>query len=327
MAHLVYQPCTEKVARKNLQRTILNPVELDELKGLIPSDTYLDLASRNPDGKVYIWGVVPSKNTTPSFNRLSVDDVVIFNCQKIITVTARVTHTIPNNRALAIHLWGFKDQVKKTTWENIYFVTDVRHVSIPFRSIQEHVVNQQKMCFFRYSYEDSQAAFAVFDPLQDGLPDQVPSLEEARAEIRADLRVDGVTTAPTRGEHRFIVDRLFGKELEAACSICGGVFPRSMLVAAHIKKRSACELKEKLDIENIATPMCRLGCDPLYELGFISVRGGKVVAHPSKKGSELISAYVAALVDRKVPAWTKKTKKYFQWHATAHGFDVLSLNP
>jgi hypothetical protein len=94
-----------------------------------------------------------------------------------------------------------------------------------------------------------------------------------------------------------------------------------MLVAAHIKKRASCDRKEKLDIENIAAPMCRMGCDPLFEFGYISVKNGAVVRHPSLEAPEAISSYIDGVLGNVVPAWSQKTKKYFQWHRDTHGFE------
>ncbi|HCL3985306.1 TPA: hypothetical protein N2C06_004463 [Pseudomonas aeruginosa] len=326
MAHLVYQPCSDDDAGENLQKTILNPLPLSRIRAWLPEALYAKLLIENPDGKVFVWGVVPSSNTNSSYAKLSPGDVVIFNRKTIITVAATVTYKL-TSKNLAIELWGYKSREEQTTWENIYFLTDVRHLSIPFRAIQQHVKSQQRQCFYRFNESDSESAFAAFDQLQSMSLGPVPTLADVKAEILANLTVDGVGSAPTRGEHRYIVDHLFGKNAEGSCSICGGVFPRSMLVASHIKKRSACSRDEKLDVQNVATAMCRLGCDPLFELGFISVLEGKVVRHPSRIGSELISSYIDKLVGRPVIAWTKKTQKYFQWHATAHGYGVTPSKP
>ncbi|HGN2110702.1 TPA: hypothetical protein ACKRY5_006157, partial [Pseudomonas aeruginosa] len=102
-------------------------------------------------------------------------------------------------------------------------------------------------------------------------------------------------------------------------------YPRHLLVAAHIKRRSACSSDEKLDIENIAAPMCRLGCDPLFEHGYISVRNGEVVMHPSREMTEATASYVNSVLGKQVSVWNKKNRKYFDWHLNAHGFEPAEL--
>ena len=48
-------------------------------------------------------------------------------------------------------------------------------------------------------------------------------------------------------------------------------------MAAHIKKRSFSSTEEKLDYKNIVMPMCKFGCDELYEKGYIIIKDGQVV--------------------------------------------------
>ena len=60
------------------------------------------------------------------------------------------------------------------------------------------------------------------------------------------------------------------------CCIYNKKYPVSFLVAAHIKKRAECTLDEKKDFLNIVAPMCKMGCDELYEKGYIGVVDGSV---------------------------------------------------
>jgi len=53
----------------------------------------------------------------------------------------------------------------------------------------------------------------------------------------------------------------------SSCSLCGQLLPVELLVAAHIKPRSECSRRERLDFENIVFGVCVLGCDALYEKG------------------------------------------------------------
>ncbi len=79
-----------------------------------------------------------------------------------------------------------------------------------------------------------------------------------------------------RTEQDYLRSQLFKGNEYFECGICGNKYPVLFLVAAHIKKRSECTLKEQND-KSIVMPMCNFGCDELYENGYISVKQGKVV--------------------------------------------------
>jgi hypothetical protein len=57
----------------------------------------------------------------------------------------------------------------------------------------------------------------------------------------------------------------------ANCCICGRRFSVDFLVATHIKKRAACTDSKRRDFEHVAAPMCKGGCDALFESGYIIV--------------------------------------------------------
>ncbi|WP_373272474.1 hypothetical protein, partial [Vibrio parahaemolyticus] len=50
--------------------------------------------------------------------------------------------------------------------------------------------------------------------------------------------------------------------------MCNKHYPKDLLIAAHVKKRSLCNDNEKLDIKNIAMLQCA-SCDKLFENGYI----------------------------------------------------------
>lgn len=320
-AKVVYQPCSEPVARKNLQSTILNPIFLDDIEGVLDPDLAADLRSQNPSGKLHVWGLSPSF-TQKAWLAMEPNDVVIFNCKGVVTVASRFTHRT-HNRQLALQLWGLKDSAKGTTWEHVYFVSDVRHVSIPYPDVLRCAEKKPVMSFYRFGANDSTEILSRYEELLFDVVGVPVSLEKARTEINLQMETDGAGFRATRNEHHFIVRHLFKGLPVGKCCICLNEYPRNMLVAAHIKKRAACDKKEKLDIENIAAPMCRMGCDPLFEFGYISVREGVVVKHPSIEASDAILQYIDSVSGNAVPAWNTKTRRYFDWHRNTHGFEPV----
>ncbi|MEG2816638.1 MAG: hypothetical protein RR907_03640 [Comamonas sp.] len=317
MVRVVYQPCSDPVARKNLQTTILNPVQLADIEDLLQPDLRQKLRSAYPDGHLFIWGLASPK-TEQSWLEMEPGDVVVFNTKAAITVSACFTHRV-KSRDLALRLWGWKDESQAVTWENIYFVDDVQHHALDFKVMQEQLSYERNRSFFRYDASYSDEIFRLYPELDRGFVSSSPSLEDARKEIQLQA-TEGTANVSTRLEHKYIVRHLFQGKKAGYCCICHKEYPRHLLVAAHIKKRSACSMKEKLDIENIALPMCRLGCDSLFELGYISAREGVVVPHPSQEVAVGLKNYIDSVVGNPVKGWSHKHRKYFAWHLDAHGF-------
>jgi len=117
-----------------------------------------------------------------------------------------------------------------------------------------------------------------------------------------------------RIEQAFLRQQLFQGAEEAACAMCGRVLPISLLVAAHIKRRSECLRDERLDAENIAFSLCLLGCDALYEQGLIGVRHRGQICSSGASASPNLQPVLSAFSNRKCPAWNDRTAKYFDWH-------------
>ncbi|WBP92091.1 hypothetical protein [Kitasatospora cathayae] len=64
-------------------------------------------------------------------------------------------------------------------------------------------------------------------------------------------------------------------------ALCGRALPATLLTAAHIKKHAVCTDDEKRDFANIAMLACSLGCDSLYERGYITVTDtGRIQVSP-----------------------------------------------
>jgi hypothetical protein len=80
-----------------------------------------------------------------------------------------------------------------------------------------------------------------------------------------------------RNEQQILREYLFENLAECECAICGEIFSVSALVAAHKKKRAICTDLERTDL-SIVFPLCKFGCDYLYEEGLIRVVGGKLKA-------------------------------------------------
>ena len=120
--------------------------------------------------------------------------------------------------------------------------------------------------------------------------------------------------AKVRAERGLIERWLFRDSDRGRCAFCERELPRGLLVGAHLKKRTFCTKTERLDIENVVVRACTLGCDSLYERGYIVVREGKIAPGRAPETTAIASA-VAVLAGRACAAWSVTTAKYFRWHA------------
>lgn len=141
-----------------------------------------------------------------------------------------------------------------------------------------------------------------------------PSRKEFEKAAKTTGELDYMHTALGRIEQGFLRKGLFGKSSEAVCALCGRQLPVTLMVAAHIKPRSDCSRKERLDAANIVFGVCLLGCDVLYERGLISVGTKGKILTASAHGSKTLARLFAPYRGRVCPAWKPTSKGYFDWH-------------
>ncbi|WP_433529585.1 hypothetical protein ACQPYA_25430 [Micromonospora sp. CA-263727] len=150
-----------------------------------------------------------------------------------------------------------------------------------------------------------------------GVPESLPAdLSELRKAIK-DFPgdPDGRRLAAYRREQAQLKRRLCDIG-GAACALCGRGLPPQFLVAAHIKKRSECTDAEKLDYDNVAMLACVLGCDSLYEHGFVAVQpGGAIEVSPQVALAPAVAAHCSTVLTRKTTDWWSASREpYFAWH-------------
>lgn len=135
-----------------------------------------------------------------------------------------------------------------------------------------------------------------------------PTDEEAREFVFLGV-TDKAVKVMARGERGALRHFVFGNRTYANCGLCGDEFPVQLLHTAHIKKRSKCSDRERRD-GNVVMPACLLGCDALFEHGYITVEAdGRIVraaGAPEPASGRLVG--VVALAHK------AETEPYFAWH-------------
>lgn len=146
---------------------------------------------------------------------------------------------------------------------------------------------------------------------------RLEQLESLRQRLAALGSLDLPVDTWRRAEQKILrALRLTGIDA-APCSLCGRELPEGLLVLAHIKPRAQCTDEERRDHANNTLLACRLGCDELFERGYIAVRAGRVVE--GRRAAETSDArlMVDTLVGRTCSDWTEMSSPYFDWQATA----------
>lgn len=88
---------------------------------------------------------------------------------------------------------------------------------------------------------------------------------------------DAQTIATIRREQAELRRHLLNGRTAESCAICGEVLPTGLLIAGHIKPRNMCTEEERRDFKAVAMLVCALGCDTLFEQGYIVVdQNGRV---------------------------------------------------
>lgn len=98
------------------------------------------------------------------------------------------------------------------------------------------------------------------------------------------------------------------------CVMCHRVLPEQLLVAGHIKLRRACSEQERNDLPNVAMMICLLGCDALYERGYIAVDNEGIVIAATGPETEALESVLESLAGNACLRFDEATAGHFGWH-------------
>jgi len=174
-------------------------------------------------------------------------------------------------------------------------------------------VGQQLQAIRRLTAEAATLLWRTWSRDSERLPTALESYEKQLEGLGS---LDVQRKIATRREQAFLRDRLFEGREQGQCVLCGRTVPVDLLVAAHIKPRSRCTEGQKRDTLNVV-PMCLLGCDALFERGYVWVDGSRTRFTAKKAIDErLRRELLRQLGDRKVLVTDAAHRdKYFRWHA------------
>lgn len=322
MNSLILQPAGNKVAYKHYLDTILKPVPQEKFSRFIEPSIMTRIKEYYGNNPVPIWGVTPGKTNSNvvKWEKVQPGDITIFSKNKSIFSSGVVTLKFRSSK-LAQSLWGKTEDGE--TWEYIYLLDDIRNLHINYVDFNKLVGYKENYIIqgFNVLAEEKSSAFIDYFDLYSNryFPSMdIEKYKDTLKELEKYDSLDKFYNSKNRLEQSYLRDTLFSSRKTHECAICHSSFPINFLVAAHIKKRTYCTKEEKLDINNIVLPMCKFGCDDLYEHGYISVKNGRVVKKQNVLNTQNLENYIDKLIGNKIDQWNEYSKKYFEWHLEYH---------
>lgn len=129
---------------------------------------------------------------------------------------------------------------------------------------------------------------------------------------------DDLAWGKVRREQRRLRNYLLAGRTEAPCAVCGRILPFWLLVAAHIKPRYLCTDAERNALAEAGMLACTLGCDALFEAGYLVVAADGHVVAGRPPSADAVALAVTERVGRPCTAYSSMTAGRFRSHRDRH---------
>jgi hypothetical protein len=309
---IILQPAGNKDGREHYLDTVQKSISIESVKSFLSVNEIQILSQIYPQGEFKCWGVTPSKINVGKWQRMRIGDVTLFS--KTGGVFAKATTALKfHNKELAKHLW--KTNSKGETWEYLYFVDEVRYCNIPYSQLNPILGYKPNYIIQGFNIIEGDKAEAALDKLGFLSETYLPEVSlEAAKEASLELsKTEKEVSSFIRLEQGWLRSQLFGNNTFYKCACCKRVLNVDMIVTAHIKPRKHCSHSERID-KKVVFPLCKFGCDELFEKRFLIVEGGRFVFNEHRHIAEDVKEVVTALEGEICEYYDHKTKEYFEFH-------------
>ena len=269
--------------------------------------------------KVYSWMEGEIKN----MSKISIDMRWCFTSKKSDTPLAKACNEVLDYYLILIKKGDDKTicgTITKNELENI-ISKPTRHrgnIDIKEENIHiEKIIN--RYCLTNYlNVESGKGIKDIKISRESNLENNYEELDELERLVKQKQRVE---QSKLRAEY-------FDNDCSNIdCAVCGRSMNKRFVWMAHLKPRKNCTKTEKKDL-NVVIPMCKFGCDDLYEEGHIYIDDGVVKKNNFKSSNLFTKAmldYVSEIIGNKVKYWDGyefkgfitnglKRKKYCTYH-------------
>ncbi|MDC0145577.1 HNH endonuclease [bacterium] len=316
MSKIILQPAGNKDAREHYVDTIQNPISINRISQFVNQDDLNILKNIYSEG-AYIWGVTPGTNLSNKnkWNRIERGDTALFSKEGHIFASGTVTYKI-HNKNLALDLWD--TDINGATWEYVFFLDEIKQLRIPYLDFNRAIGYSDKFVIQGFSVLDEEKSLKLFESFDLRSDAHLPDID-AESGMQASLELDKLNKKRevyVRLEQGYLRKKIFNYKSVSNCSICDKKLNIEFLVCAHIKKRSKCDDKEKRNISNV-TPMCKFGCDELFERGYIVVEKGKIKVMKNNN-TDFVNNYLEKLDGKTCAIYSEHNEIFFKWHREFH---------
>ena len=316
MSKIILQPAGNPDAYEHYIESCSNPVSIERITSFVSQSESNILKNIYSQG-VYLWGVTPGKKLANKrkWDRIERGDIGLFSRSGFIFSSGVVTYKI-HNKELSLDLWGSDNEGE--TWEYIYFLDEIRKLEISYLEFNRAIGYADNFVIQGFNVLNHDKSLKLFESFDLRSNTHLPDIDEEEYE-KASIELDELNKkvqTNVRLEQGYLRKKIFNYKTTSNCSICDKELNIEFLVCAHIKKRSKCDDNEKRNINNV-TPMCKFGCDELFERGYIVVEEGKIKVMKNNN-TDFVNNYLEKLDGKTCAIYSEHNDIFFKWHREFH---------
>lgn len=259
-----------------------------------------------------IWGINDGARDRNKhiWDRLNNGDMCLFYRNKEFISKGRVFYKA-SCEDLSKELWG---RSSKGAWKNLIFLDLVESISIPLSKINKTLGYKQDYILRSFSILDSKKSAKIFKEISNS-EDPISRRDFYQTKLTSiKIPTDKTGITKSRVEQDVFADFLFGNSIKSKCVICNETLPNNFLVAGHIKKRSLASENERKDL-NIVMPICKFGCDDLFEKGYIYVNEEGILKSSGRKPTtKFVTSFIKKHEGKRIRFFNEKNRQYFNDH-------------
>lgn len=312
------QPCGDKYAREHYKDTIEELVSKETITNFLEENNPV---SNFSDDHFACWGVTNGKGNINlnKWHKMQRGDICLMYRDKAFFCAGKIIIKF-KNKDLAEHLWKTNDDGE--TWENMFLIDEVKKINIPIESFINLMGYKKRFVvqgFMTYEEDISELIIEELDLIGWNSPFYTTNCEtedEKKRRIQDALKKLDKTDSKSHTSKRRIEQQLLrefhmGKK-ETICSLCHRTLPNELMVAGHIWERHKIKDEEVRKDPDVVMPLCKLGCDELFEKGFIFVdEEGRIILNSRNTESAPIIQFAKQYKEKKCLHFNEKTKRFF----------------